>query len=233
MRVAEDICEVRGLGVVSYVIRQEDELYLVDGGFVGGIGLLTRTLKKAGWSGLKVRGVLLTHGHLDHTLNLAKFQQIFGAWVAAPQQDAAHILGAYPYKGISRFCGLLEAVGRPVLRYKPCAPDRWFKDGDEFPLLGGLRVIELPGHTAGHVGFHSPTRRLLFCADLFASFRFLSHLPPPFLNTSADDLHRSVSRVLAMDLDGLLPNHGSSASPAVHLARFRRLAARKERASDS
>jgi glyoxylase-like metal-dependent hydrolase (beta-lactamase superfamily II) len=96
-------------------------------------------------------------------------------------------------------------------------------------LLGGLRVIRLPGHTAGHVGFYSPSRRLLFCGDLFASFRFFPHLPPRFLNTSQSELCQSISKVLAMDLDGLLPNHGSPASPSVHLARFRRLAARKRK----
>jgi len=227
MFVAEDICEVRGLGVLCYVIREQSHLYLIDSGFVGGVGFLRRTLNEAGWSGLELRGILLTHGHLDHTLNLTKLQQVFGAWIAAPREDATHILGTYPYKGFSRLCGLLESIGRPLLRYRPCAPARWFTEGDEFPLLGGLRVIGLPGHTAGHVGFYSPARRLLFCADLFASFRFFPHLPPRFLNTSQSELYRSISKVLAMDLEGLLPNHGNPASPAVHLARFRKLAVRK------
>jgi len=70
-------------------------------------------------------------------------------------------------------------------------------------------------------------RRLLFCADLFRSVALASHLPPRFLNTSQDELYRSVRKVMGMELDGLLPNHADIAPPAVHLARLRKLAGRK------
>src|SRR6267154_2118580 len=46
MFVAEDICEVRGLGVLCYVIREQSHLYLIDSGFVGGVGFLRRTLNE-------------------------------------------------------------------------------------------------------------------------------------------------------------------------------------------
>jgi glyoxylase-like metal-dependent hydrolase (beta-lactamase superfamily II) len=163
---------------------------------------------------------------LDHTLNLARLQQEHGAWIAAPPADGAHIQGTYPYRGAARVCGALESAGRRLLRYRACKPDRWFGQEDEFPWLGGLRPVPLPGHTAGHTGFHVPSRKLLFTGDLFADFWLHPQLPPGFLNTSQVDLHRSVARVLSMDLEGILPNHGWAGSPASHLARFRRLAGR-------
>jgi len=227
MKVTDDIAQVRGVGVSFYVLRDRNELYLIDGGFIGGVGCLRGELRRIGWSGFRIRGILLTHGHLDHTLNVLSLQRASGAWVAAARADATHIQGSYPYRGLSRVCGALETVGRALLRYKPCAPQRWLADCDQLPILEGMRVIGLAGHTAGHVGFYLPARKLLFCGDIFKSSRFLSHLPPRFLNTSQRELYLSVSRILAMDLEGILPNHASIAPPAVHLARFRKLATRK------
>lgn len=227
MKVADDIAQVRGPGVSFYVLRDRDDLYLIDGGFLGGVTLLQRELKRIGWNGLGIRGILLTHGHLDHTLNLVSLQRLYGAWVAAAQADEAHILGAYPYRGPSGLCGVLESVGRALFSYKPCAAQRWLLDDEQLPLLEGLRVISLPGHTGGHVGFYLTARRLLFCGDLFRSTALASHLPPRFLNTSQDELYRSVRKVMGMELEGILPNHADIAPPAVHLARFRKLAARK------
>ena len=226
MRVADDIARVRAPGVDFYVLRGATGLCLIDGGFVGGLGAMRRELERAGWDGLPIEGVLLTHGHLDHAFNLHRLQTEHGAWVAAPPADAAHIQGRYPYRGAARVCGALERMGRALLRYRPCQPQRWLVEGDEFPWLGGLRAVGLPGHTAGHTGFHAPSRKLLFTGDLFADFRFHPQLPPRFLNTSPADLRRSVARVLTMDLEGILPNHGRMSAPMAHLARLRRLAER-------
>jgi glyoxylase-like metal-dependent hydrolase (beta-lactamase superfamily II) len=84
----------------------------------------------------------------------------------------------------------------------------------------------LPGHTAGHTGFLCERLKLLFCGDLFASFRGFSHLPPAILNTDPGLIALSVSRVLSLNLAGVIPNHADAASPAEHLARLRRLSAR-------
>jgi hydroxyacylglutathione hydrolase len=56
-----------------------------------------------------------------------------------------------------------EAVAIPGL-------DRTVADGDEFHFGDHLvRVIETPGHTAGHICFHFPDDKILFAADtLFA-----------------------------------------------------------------
>jgi len=226
MRVADDIVQVRSPMVNFYVLRGDTGLCLIDGGFVGGVEALWRELDWAGWSGLPIEAVLLTHGHLDHALNLFRLQQEYGAWIAVPRADADHVQGTYAYRGLARICGALEWAGRALLRYKFCRPEQWLAEGDEFPVLDGLRAVALPGHTAGHMGFYSPSRKLMFTGDLFADFRFRPQLPPRFLNTSPGDLRRSVARVLEMDLEGILPNHGQASTPAAHLARLRRLAER-------
>jgi glyoxylase-like metal-dependent hydrolase (beta-lactamase superfamily II) len=97
-------------------------------------------------------------------------------------------------------------------------------DGDHFPIWHGLRAIHLPGHTPGHTGFHCQNLRLLFCADLFASYGPLSHLPPRIFNSSPNQIPASLQKALSLDLTGLAPNHADNATPAIHLHRLKKLA---------
>ena len=75
-------------------------------------------------------------------------------------------------------------------------------EGDELPFWGGLRVVHLPGHTAGHGGFFSAREGILFCGDLFASYGFSTHLPRRILNTEPARLPASVARVVALNPAG-------------------------------
>lgn len=222
MNLREDLLRVRTPLVSFYVLKQDSALHLIDGGFIGGVTFLERALRKHGWGGLPIKGILLTHGHLDHILNVAKLVEMSGARVAAPGLDSAFYRGRPNYKGISRLTGRLEAVGRSVLGFRPFDLDRELADGDWIDLWGGLQVVHLPGHTAGHSGFYSPSRELLFCGDLFASFGKFSHLPPTFLNRDSGEVRRSVQKALELRLEGVLPNHGDRSTPQTHLERLKR-----------
>lgn len=78
-------------------------------------------------SGHKVKFILLTHGHMDHTMVLKELRDRLGADLAAHGGDA----------------GLL-----------PVSPDLLLEDGDSFKCGDlELRVIHVPGHTAGSICF--------------------------------------------------------------------------------
>ena len=216
----EDLLQVRSLGVNFYVLRDPKGLYLIDGGFIGGRHLLRRALMKRGWGSERIVGIIVTHGHLDHILNVGRIAEETGAWIAAPRLDASHYEGCPSYHGAAKITGCLEAMGRPILGFRKFTPTRLLDDGDFLDIWHGLTVIHLPGHTAGHSGFYCERRKLLFCSDLFASYGSFSHLPPPFFNTSGSDIPKSVSTALELDLDGVLPNHCDCSSAELHLARL-------------
>jgi glyoxylase-like metal-dependent hydrolase (beta-lactamase superfamily II) len=202
------------------------EAVLIDTGLMGEMGRLEATLKSAGLGWTAIRAILLTHGHLDHTGNLAKIKALSGAPIFAHPAEQAHIDGTFPYRGAARLCGAMEAVGRAVLRYRAVRIDEPLAPGAELPFWGGLEVVHLPGHTAGHCGFFSRRFGLLFSGDLFASYRFTTHLPPLFLNSCPEKLPASIRRVIELSPRWLVPNHYDRPDYEMHRAKFEKLAQR-------
>lgn len=216
----EDLLQVRSRGVNFYLLRDSKGLYLIDGGFIGGRHFLRHALLKQGWNDERIVGIIVTHGHLDHILNIGRIAEETGAWIAAPRQDASHYEGCPSYHGAAKIAGCLEQIGRPLLGFRKFTPTHLLDDGDCLDIWHGLTVIHLPGHTAGHSGFYCKRRRLLFCADLFASYGGFSHLPPTIFNSSDVDIPNSVATALELDLVGILPNHCDRSSPEIHLRRL-------------
>lgn len=220
---SNDILQIRAPGVNFHVLRDSAGLYLIDAGFVGAWNCLQRGLRERGWEKEPVVGIIATHGHLDHILNVGAFARKTGAWIAAPRLDLPHYSGNMRYRGMAKVTGTLEAWGRPLLRFQSFTPDRLLDDGDMLDIWHGLRAVLLPGHTAGHMGFYCESLRLLFAADLFASYNWFTHLPPAIFNSAPAQIPGSVSRVLELDLSGVLPNHGDRADPEIHLERLGKL----------
>lgn len=96
-------------------------------------------LDTTGWA---LSDILVTHRHGDHIAAVEPLKERFGARVVAPAKEADAIPGV----------------------------DVAVNEGDKV-LVGTLsaRVIETPGHTAGHIAYFFETAKALFAGDtLFA-----------------------------------------------------------------
>jgi glyoxylase-like metal-dependent hydrolase (beta-lactamase superfamily II) len=223
---------IRGVLGICHLLVDDAGACLIDTGLYGEVRGLRRRLHRLGLAPQAVQAVLLTHGHLDHAGNLSPICRWTGAPAFAHQKEELHVRGAYPYQGVSRWCGRLEAFGRAVLRYRAAPLAGHFEDGDLLPYWGGLRVVHLPGHTEGHCGFYSERHDLLFAGDLFASYFFNLNLPPPILNSVPHLIPASLDRVAALAPGRILPNHYDFPDANLHRRRFdrlvRRLTARRQ-----
>jgi glyoxylase-like metal-dependent hydrolase (beta-lactamase superfamily II) len=217
---------IRGVMSVCHLLVDGDGACLIDTGLVGEFRRVRRLLRRLRLEPGAVRAILLTHGHLDHTGNLAAFKQWTGARIYAHPAESRHVAGTYPYSGSARWCGRLEAAGRSILRYRSAPIDEHLSEGELLPFWGGLRVLHLPGHTAGHCGFYSEAHDLLFAGDLFASYWFNVHLPPPILNSVPELIPASLRRVEDLNPRRILPNHYDWPRGELHKRRFDALLAR-------
>jgi glyoxylase-like metal-dependent hydrolase (beta-lactamase superfamily II) len=205
-QLRHDLYAIRGWIGWVHLLVDDTGISLVDSGFIGDKRRIQKAIRTLGYQSTDLKAILLTHGHLDHTLNAAALRTWTGAQLYAPAGDELHVEGRYPYCGAARVCGWLETAGRAVLRYQPPKVDIWTRNGGELPYWGGLRVLALPGHTAGHVGFYSPSKRVLFVGDAFAaSFRIA--LPVGILNTDTAAVRQSFLKLAATEDITLIPAH--------------------------
>ncbi len=92
---------------------------------------------------LQLESILVTHHHADHTGGVAALHEATGATVHGPASE--------------RIPGPFEPL----------------REGDSVRTLGlDFEVLDVPGHTAGHIAFYTPEmdgKPLLFCGDTLFS----------------------------------------------------------------
>ena len=206
-----------------HLLQDGEASVMIDTGMVGEPFLIRRLVRKLGLRPNSIKAILLTHGHLDHAGNLDWLKEWTGATVYAHAEEARHCAGTYPYTGVTRWCGRLEAAGRFLFRYRPTTIDEFITDNQELPFWGGLRVIHLPGHTRGHCGFFSVKHNLLFSGDMFASYCFNLHKPPAILNSAPENFAASVDKIQRLAPQLILPSHYDFCDGPLHRRRFCRL----------
>lgn len=190
-----------------FLLADGDASVMLDTGLFGEMFLIRRKVKQLGLAPQSIKTILLTHGHLDHAGNLARLKRWTGAKVLAHPLEQQHVDGTYPYQGINRWCGRLEAAGRRLFNYRSAKIDEFLTDDQKLPLWGGLRVIHLPGHTLGHCGFYSEKFNLLFCGDMMAGYFFSVHKPAAILNSAPELLAASAEKIRRLKPRWIVPCH--------------------------
>jgi len=84
-------------------------------------------------------------------------------------------------------------------------------------------ALHLPGNTLGHCGFFSEKYNLLFSGDMFASYFFNTHRPPPILNSAPEQLPASAEKIRQRQPRWLMPCHFDVLDGDLHRRRFAKL----------
>lgn len=134
-----------------YVFREgEKEIVIIDPGDRGDI--VYDDVKNLGFE--KVAGILLTHGHGDHTGGALELKRLSGAKIYAHEEEAEILKD--PEKNLSGWFG--KAYGFDA--------DEYLRDGQIIRMAGvSFEVRHTPGHTKGGCCFYDAEDGVMFCGD--------------------------------------------------------------------
>ncbi len=105
---------------------------------------------------LKVVKLLNTHGHVDHVLGNAYVKRTFGVSLYVHPKDEATLRAVAAYAPIWGFH-----------RYEPAEADGYLEEGDVVSFGNTqLKVLFLPGHAPGHIGFYCEKEEILIAGDV-------------------------------------------------------------------
>ena len=157
--------------------------------------------------GETVTHILVTHTHRDHSPNAARLKAATGAKVYA---EGPHRASRPSYASETR---TTESGGDWDFR-----PDVTLKDGDIIKGDGWtLEAMATPGHTANHMAFAWPERKLMFVGDHVMGWSTSIVAPP---DGSMVDYMASLEKLTRRDEQLYFSGHGPEIPDAVRFVKF-------------
>lgn len=151
-------------------------------------------------SGREVRTHVLTHAHPDHQGASHEVCEKLGVplWCGELDADAAERPGLIrerqPTATVNRLIWRAWAgPGHPV--------ERRLRAGDE---VGGFEVVDVPGHSAGHIALWREADRVLIAGDVLNSMSLITtvpglHEPPTKFTPDPARNRESIKRIAALE----------------------------------
>ncbi|MHC1603054.1 MAG: MBL fold metallo-hydrolase [Methermicoccaceae archaeon] len=149
----------------------------------------------------KLRMIVLTHAHYDHTQAVQQIVEHTGALVAAGRGDAQHL--SDPIYSVANLFGVEESL---ELR-----ADLVLSEGEKIEAKDvKLSVLSTPGHTKGSICLFEPTTASLFSGDTVYANGSFGNCELP--GGSCEELLGSLERLSMLGVERLYPGHGEVVS---------------------
>jgi glyoxylase-like metal-dependent hydrolase (beta-lactamase superfamily II) len=227
LEVLPDVFAIDFRGRVwAYLYRDANGFTLIDSGIAGDVDTVREAVKGAGGELSDIRQVVLTHYHADHAGNAGPLQRVTGATTMAHGADAEVVRGNEEQAPLvlSEQEKILHAeLSGDMPPAPPAEVHRELAGGDEIEMGDGARVVHVPGHTAGSIAIHVPSRGLLFTGDAAASLG--TRLIVGVFNADPDEARRSFVKLAALSPEAACFGHGPAMTHGAEEA-FRKLADR-------
>ena len=172
MKITQNVHLIPGVFANSYLILETTGLTLIDAGLPGSHRRILGFLTKLGYAPKGIRRIVITHADIDHIGGLAAIEAATGARIFANATEGAAMdkgSSSRPLKASNALQKFFYDVVSRLVKATPVRVDEYLVEGHVLPVLGGLKVVETPGHTPGHISLYAPSIGILFCGDSIVS----------------------------------------------------------------
>jgi glyoxylase-like metal-dependent hydrolase (beta-lactamase superfamily II) len=164
MEIISGVHVLKNSFVNLYLILEPEGLTLIDTGMPkSGAKLVLETIQNLRRNPTDLKRILITHADPDHTGSVQALKAATGATVFASRHDGEKMAVGLPGRPGKGIAGVLTKYLMPAAT--PQTADVFLEDGQELPVLRGLKAIFTPGHTPGHVSYFSHSQKILFAGD--------------------------------------------------------------------
>jgi len=208
---------ITGPGGANTFFLIDKGITLVDTGLRGRSKRILSDVRRLAYKPSDITQIILTHHHSDHMGSLAELKNATGARVLAHPADAPYIDGTLSQPGPLRPKWLVKLLSpfSSMWSTVPAEVDRLLNDGDELPLLGGIRILHTPGHTPGSICLFIPREKLVIVGDLL-THRITLRLPSRLFMVDMEQEINSIKKLAGIDFSVIAFGHGR---PILHEAR--------------
>jgi glyoxylase-like metal-dependent hydrolase (beta-lactamase superfamily II) len=204
-----EVIEHRGYRI--FLLWQGSRATLIDTGCGGAFEKIHLQLLLRGAKWQAIENILVTHAHSLANANLERVRRASGARIHVHRLEASRLAGKFSSSERAHPGFRLEEMLARRFGMKPLKPDIYLQNQDVVECWNCLRLVHLPGHTAGHCGFYSRFYRVLFCGDLFAhNAEYLRRLQPKWIHHDEEEAKKSSATAKGWPrTDKLIPSRGA------------------------
>jgi glyoxylase-like metal-dependent hydrolase (beta-lactamase superfamily II) len=218
MEVAPNVHQITLNFVNAFLIVDEDGLTLIDTGMPGSDKKILEYLSGIERLPNNLKRIILTHSDIDHVGGLAMLKAATGARSYANSIEAGAIAqgrSTRQLKPLGVRTMLFKILNR-FFKAKPARIDEMLSEGQRLPALGGLQVVNTPGHTPGHISLFSPSAKVLFAGDSMRSSD--DRLTPSPLANTWDEakMRESIKIQAALGAEIVCVGHGATIKDAAN-----------------
>jgi glyoxylase-like metal-dependent hydrolase (beta-lactamase superfamily II) len=236
---APDVVRLSAGVANTYLVGEPTRWVLVDTGLPGLSPLIRRTAEARFGRGARPIGIVLTHGHFDHSGNVDALARHWNVPVYAHALELQYLAGRSEYPPQDPTVGGAMAA---MSRMFPHGGGRRRVEtnvrvlGDLLPGMPEWRSIHTPGHTPGHISLFREADRLLLSGDALTTVNMDSWVellrrtpvlanPPAPLTPDWESARRSIEELASLAPVAIGAGHGRPIAGDGVAAAVRRFAA--------